>query len=440
MFQPPRGTKDFLPDEMHKRNWVMDKIRNVFEVYGFEPLGTPAFENWDLLKIKSGEDAVNQIYYFKDKSDRELGLRFEWTASLARVIASHREIAKPFKRYAIGPCWRYERPSEARRREFWQMDIDIIGIKDPIADAEVLACAVDSLKRIGFEGFKIKLNDRRVLSSFIQLAGMDVEKILDIIRVIDKLNKIGRSGVVKELLRIIPSKEMSNNLLDFISLSGEPDDVLGQSKVLLKDIPEGVDACNDLLDIVKYTNAFGFSDYIDIDLSLARGLDYYTGAVYEIQALGYEEWGSIAGGGRYDEIIRLFGGDDTPACGVSLGIERLVPLLDIKGTFNNTRLGIDVYIAAVSSGVMKNVIQIAQKLRKEGVITALSYRSGNLGRQIKYADNKNIPYLIIVGEREINENSVTVRDMSSGKQTKVSIDEIVTYFKQILSDLTTISL
>jgi histidyl-tRNA synthetase len=430
MFHPPRGTKDFLPDEMLKRNWVMDKIRDVFEVYGFEPLGTPAFENWDLLKIKSGEDAINQIYYFKDKSDRELGLRFEWTASLARVIASHREIAKPFKRYAIGPCWRYERPSEARRREFWQMDIDIIGIKDPIADAEVLACAVDSLKQIGFEGFKIKINDRRVLSSFIKLVGMDTEKILDIIRVIDKLNKIGRTEVVKELLSIVPSKELANQLLDLISISGEPNDVLNQVKILLKDIPKGIKACNDLSDIIKYASVFGYSEYIDIDLSLARGLDYYTGAVYEIQALGYEDWGSIAGGGRYDEIIELFGGDETPACGVSLGIERLVPLLDKKGAFKKTRLGIDVYVAPVSVGVIKNAIQIAQKLRKNGVLTALSYRLGNLGRQIKYADKKRIPYLIIVGEREIKENSVTVRDMSSGKQTKVFIDEIVTFFKQ----------
>ncbi|GAH89788.1 unnamed protein product, partial [marine sediment metagenome] len=156
MFQTPRGTRDFLPPEMLKRNWVMDQIRAVFQNYGYEPLGTPAFESWDLLKKKSGEDAVNQIYYFRDKSDRELGLRFEWTASLARVVSTHRELPKPFKRYAIGPVWRYERPSEMRWREFWQMDVDVVGVADSIADTEVLAVAVDSLKAIGFKGFKIR--------------------------------------------------------------------------------------------------------------------------------------------------------------------------------------------------------------------------------------------------------------------------------------------
>ena len=184
MFQPARGTRDFLPDEMLRRNWVLDRIREVFEAYGYEPLGTPAFESWEMLKVKSGEDIINQIYYFRDKSHRELGLRFEWTASLCRVVSSHRELPKPFKRYAMGPVWRYERPSEKRFREFLQADVDIIGVSNPIADTEVLAVAVDCLKRIGFEGFLIRRNDRRVLEALIELVGLPRERSLDFFRAV----------------------------------------------------------------------------------------------------------------------------------------------------------------------------------------------------------------------------------------------------------------
>ncbi|MBT7913128.1 hypothetical protein HN588_04380, partial [Candidatus Bathyarchaeota archaeon] len=162
MFQPPRGTRDYLPADQQKKNWVIDQVREVYESYGFEPLGTPAFENLDMLLIKSGDDIINQIYNFKDKSDRELALRFEHTASTVRVVATHRNLVKPFKRYTIGPVWRYERPTEKRFREFWQADVDIFGVKGCIADAEVLSAAVDALSRIGFESFTINLNDRRI--------------------------------------------------------------------------------------------------------------------------------------------------------------------------------------------------------------------------------------------------------------------------------------
>jgi histidyl-tRNA synthetase len=199
MFQPPRGTRDFLPETMKRRNWVLDQIKKTYETYGFEPLGTPAFESWELLKIKSGEDIINQIYYFKDKSERELGLRFEWTASLARVVSNHRELQMPFKRYAMGPVWRYERPSETRFREFWQADADIVGVNGVIADAEVLTVAVECLKKLGFKDFIIKLNDRRILQAIIEENGINKEKILDVFRIIDKLEKVGTKAVIKEL-------------------------------------------------------------------------------------------------------------------------------------------------------------------------------------------------------------------------------------------------
>jgi histidyl-tRNA synthetase len=424
MFQPPRGTRDFLPEEMLKRNWVLDRIREVYEVYGFEPLGTPAFESWELLKVKSGDNIINQIYYFKDKSDRELGLRFEWTASLARVVSSHRELQMPFKRFAIGPVWRYENPSEAHYREFWQADADIVGVSDQIADAEILATTVDCLRSLGFKDFVIKLNDRRILEAFIELVGMSEEKALDIIRSVDKLGKIGRDGVVKELSKYVQNEDSIIKLLDLISIKASAEDVLEHAAKCLEKQPEGVKGCVALKSILDYSKPFGYYDYIVVDLTLARGLDYYTGPVFEVSAKGYEDYGSIAGGGRYDEIIGLFGGEPTPATGVALGIERIVQLLDRKNGFENLRLGVEVLVSPVSESVKSTAIEVAQSLRKSGISTTLDLLGRGLSKQLNFADRKGIRKVIIVGEKELKKGCVTLRDMATGDQKKVKIDEL----------------
>ena len=424
MFQPPRGTRDFLPEEMLKRNWVLDRIREVYEVYGFEPLGTPAFESWELLKVKSGDNIINQIYYFKDKSDRELGLRFEWTASLARVVSSHRELQMPFKRFAIGPVWRYENPSEAHYREFWQADADIVGVSDQIADAEILATTVDCLRSLGFKDFVIKLNDRRILEAFIEFVGMPEEKVLDIIRSVDKLGKIGRDGVVKELSKYVQNEDSMIKLLDLISIKASAEDVLKHAAKCLEKQPEGVKGCVALKSILDYSKPFGYYDYIVVDLTLARGLDYYTGPVFEVSAKGYEDYGSIAGGGRYDEIIGLFGGEPTPATGVALGIERIVQLLDRKNGFVNLRLGVEVLVSPVSESVKSTAIEVAQSLRKSGISTTLDLLGRGLSKQLNFADRKGIRKVIIVGEKELKKGCVTLRDMATGDQKKVKIDEL----------------
>jgi len=424
MFQPPRGTRDFLPEEMLKRNWVLDRIRDVFEVYAFEPLGTPAFESWDLLKIKSGDDVINQIYYFKDKSDRELGLRFEWTASLARVVSSHRELQMPFKRYAIGPVWRYENPSEAHYREFWQADADIVGVSDEVADAEVLALAVDCLKKLGFKGFEIRLNDRRILEAFIEFAGMPKENTLGIIRAIDKLSKIGKDGVMNELSKYIQTKDSALKLIDLVSLKASPEEVIKYASNQLKRKPKGIKGCAALKTILDYSRPFGYHDYVVIDLTLARGLDYYTGPVYEILAKGYEDFGSIVGGGRYDEIIGLFGGEPTPATGISFGIERIMSLLEKKGGLESLILGVDVLVSPVSESVKPIAIEITQRLRGSGIPTTLDLFWRGLSKQLDYADKKRIRKTVIVGEKELRDKCVTLRDMTTGEQKIVKIEEL----------------
>ena len=429
MFQPPRGTRDYLPEDQLKKNWVIDQVREVYEAYGFEPLGTPAFENLEMLVIKSGDDIINQIYNFKDKSDRELALRFEHTASTVRVVASHRNLVKPFKRYTIGPTWRYERPSETRFREFWQADVDIFGVESSIADAEVLSAVVDAFSRLGFEGFTIVLNDRRILKSIIQLAGIPEEKSLDAFRAVDKLGKIGRDGVIDELRGISPYEETSMKLLDLLELKGDPSEVLDQAKVMLQNYEDGVKGCKALEELVKYAKAFGFAQYIRVDLSLARGLDYYTGPVFEVIAKGYENYGSIAGGGRYDEIIELFGGPPTCATGVSFGVDRVTLILEEKGAFADLTLGAKVYVAPVNEKVIDEAIKIAQKLRAENIPTIVDMMGRRLGKQFEFADKKGIPKVIVVGERELAEDAVTVRDMNSGEQTKVKLDELALYLQ-----------
>jgi len=404
-------------------------VREFYESYGFEPLDTPAFEYLEMLQIKSGEDILNQVYAFKDKSDRELALRFEHTASTVRVVASHRELQKPFRRYIIGPTWRYERPSETRFREFWQADVDIFGVESSIADAEVISAVVEAFSRLGFEGFIIYLNDRRILKSIVELAGFPTENSLDAIRAVDKIKKIGRDGVIEELRGISPYEEASIKLLDLVGLKGEPLEVIGSAKQMLKEYPEGIKGCEALEDLVKYAGAFGFAEYIEVELSLARGLDYYTGPIFEVFAKGYEEYSSIAGGGRYDEIVELFGGEPTPATGVSFGVDRVTLILEAKGAFKDLSLGADVYVAPVNEDVVLKALEITQGLRQAGISTIVDLMGRRLGKQFEYADKKGIPTVVVVGEKDLAEGSVTVRDMKTGDQKKVKIEELLSHLK-----------
>ena len=429
MFQPPRGTRDYLPEDQLKKNWVVDTVRKVYESYGYEPLDTPAFEYLEMLQIKSGEDILNQIYAFRDKSDRDLALRFEHTASTVRVVAAHRELQKPFKRYIIGPTWRYERPSETRFREFLQADIDIFGVESSIADAEVISAVVEAFSRLGFEGFIIYLNDRRILKSIVELAGILPENSLDAIRAVDKIKKISKDGVIEELKKISPNEKVSIKLLDLIGLKGKPLEVICSVKQTLKDYPEGIKGCEALEELIKYARAFGFADYIEIDLSLARGLDYYTGPIFEVFAKGFEDYSSIAGGGRYDDLVELFGGEPTPATGVSFGVDRVSLILEEKEGFKDVSLGADAYVAPVNNDVVLNAIKITQSLRKAGISTIVDLMSRRLGKQFEYADKKEIPKVVVVGAKELAEMSVMVRDMKTGDQKKIKIDELVSYLQ-----------
>jgi histidyl-tRNA synthetase len=331
----------------------------------------------------------------------------------------------PFKRYATGPVWRYEKPTEKRFREFWQADVDVFGVADSVADAEVLAAAVDALEALGFQGFIVRVNDRRILKAMAALSGVPEERSLDAFRAVDKLAKIGRDGVVEELRVISPSDEDSNKLLDMLGMVGEPEKVLNSARSILRDSPEGIKGCDALSGLYEYAKGFGYAQYMVVDLSLARGLDYYTGPVFEVFAKGYEDYGSIAGGGRYDEIVELFGGQPTPATGVSFGVDRLTPILDAKGAFKGLKLGADIYVAPVGESVKVEAIRITQMLRRAGRSAVVDMMGRRLGKQFEYADKKGIPTVVVVGEKDLADGEVTVRDMRTGNQTKVRVDALL---------------
>lgn len=424
-FQPPRGTRDFPPEEMRKRNFIVETIRSVFERFGFEPLETPAFESWGLLSKKGsgGEEIKDEIYYFKDKSERELGLRFDLTVPMARFVASNPQLQKPFKRYQIGRVWRYDRPQAGRFREFLQADVDIIGSEKMDSEAECLAVAVFALKALGFKDFSIRLNNRKILNGLIEFVKIPEAKSQDVFRILDKLEKIGEKGVLEELEKKIGKK--AREILKLINVKGKPETVLKKQKSLLKNITIALEGLKELGEIITKTRAYGINKEIVIDLSLVRGLDYYTGPIYEVSAKTGKDIGSLAGGGRYDNLIELYGGRPTPATGFSFGVERIYEVMSREKMFRLPKTQTKVFVVSLNEKTLKTSIKLAQKLRNSGIPTQTDVMGRGLQKQLEYANKIGIPYSIIVGEREVKENKFILKDMGTGKQRKLKIDKIM---------------
>jgi len=400
MFQPPKGTRDWLPTDMRKLNYLVSVIERVFNNYGYEPLDSPAFEDWELLSAKSagGEELKKETYYFKDKSDRELGLRYDFTVPTARIVASDPSIPKPFKRYSIGKVWRYDQPQAGRYREFWQADVDIYGTLLPVADAEVIAVAVDCLRKLGFKDFKVRLNDRRVIER--KIVNLGIKNPLEVFRCLDKLEKMGEECVIKEL------REKGID-------TGKIEKVMK----LVRSKPEEMD---ELESLVKELKKFGISKEIVVDFSLVRGFDYYTGAVFEISTGGL----SIAGGGRYDGLVETYGGKPTPAVGISLGVSRIIDEMEKEKLFKIEDYPARVFVCAVNDDVRTDVVKITQELRNKGIPADFDTAGRNLRKQLDYINAKKIPYAIVVGPEEIKTKKLVLRDMESGKERKLTLVEV----------------
>jgi histidyl-tRNA synthetase len=419
-FQPVKGMRDFLPKEAILREKVFEKIKRVFERFGFSPAITPSLEYYEVFanKYAIGEENLKNIYEFEDKSGRRLALRFDQTVPLARLVACNPQLPKPFKRYEISRVWRYEEIKRGRYREFWQCDIDTVGSKSMLADAEIIACAIEAVKELGFENVVMRINNRKVLTAIIKFVGLE-KKERDVLRIVDKLDKIGESGVKKELNAIGIGDEEMERLFKIISLKGR-EDVLEKIEFLEK-IEEGKQGIAELRELIEYLKEMIDERMFMLDLSLARGLDYYTSTIFELSAED-KAIGSIAGGGRYDEMIGKFANKgEIPAVGIALGVERILELMKDKADKTTVT---QIFVASVSENNRKDVIRVAKVLRERGINVEIDLMNRSLSKQMEYADKIKVPFVLIVGGEEVKSGKYRLRDMNRGVEKVIGLNEI----------------
>ena len=426
LLSPPRGTRDFLPEEKLLRDALERKLEQVFQRFGFNPLETPAFERYEVLSSKyaGGSDILKETYRFRDQGDRELGLRYDLTVPMCRVVASNPSLAMPFKRYQIAPAWRDGPVKLARYRELVQCDVDTVGAASGIADAEVIAVACAALSELGFD-YEIRVNNRKLLNGVLEWAGVEEEKRGGAILAVDKLAKIGSEGVEKELLgeRGVPIACVEK-IMDFLRTSeGDADKVLEQLSRMLEKSEQGKQGLTELMEVLDFLDAFGVRDKIVFDASLARGLSYYTGTVFEGFLKNSQIASSVCGGGRYDGLVGGFSGKPVPAVGISLGLEVLLEAvkLGLSKPLGTGKTVARVFVAPIKT--LNESIKIAQEFRAAGIPTALDLLERGVSKNLDYASKQGIPFVAIVGPREAKEGKVTLRDMSSGEEKLVSVAE-----------------
>lgn len=418
--------------EMQVKNYLMATAVMVFEQYGYEPLDSPVMELWETLSAKGGEEVEAETFKFTDKGEREVGLRFDLTIPLARIVATNPHLRKPFKRYALGKAWRYDRPQAGRYREFEQADADIVGSESPAADAEVVLIALEFLRRVLGNDYLIRINNRKVLRALTEKAGVTDDLASECFRAIDKLDKIGRDGVLKELKDRGIGKKQSDFLIDAISVKGSGTEVLQKFRDLLEGSIIGTEGVDELALMAEIFEKSGVAELIEFDMSLARGLDYYSGPVFEGRYLGKPSVGSILGGGRYDNLIEKFGGQSTPATGISLGIGRLIEVVLARGFRKEFTQQLDVFIAPIKRPMLQYATSFQSELIQAGFSCEVDLMDRPLKKLLEQADSKNAKYTIIVGERDIVKGEVSVRNMASKETEQVKTVALTKYLLKAL--------
>lgn len=401
--QTLKGFRDFLPEEALKRKYIQQKIERVFASYGFDPLETPALEYAETLTGKYGEEADKLLYLFEDIGGRKIGLRYDQTVPISRVMAQYgQEFPIPFKRYQIQPVWRAEKPQKGRYREFLQCDIDTFGSDSYLADAEIISCTLDALKNIGFKKPQMWLNDRTTFDSL----GLTKKEII----IIDKLDKIGKEAVIKELENA--GRNNADSLFNSIENS--------QKTEKLKNICE-------YLDQSGYIEG---EDYIFVPF-LARGLDYYTSTIFEAKILESGNLLSVAGGGRYDKLIGSFSGRDVPAVGIAFGFDRIAETAEQLSLLPNSKTRSQLLVCTLGTKTVPTAVQFATKLRSRDINTEVyPDPDAKLDKQLKYANKKGVPFVAIIGENEVKENKITIKNMGNGEQKSFEmnkLDELAAY-------------
>lgn len=428
-----KGFRDYLPEAMILRQRIIGTFRAIFERHGYEPLDTPAIEYLEILTGKAGENE-RLMYRFQDQGGRDVGLRYDLTVPLARVAAMHQnDVVLPFKRYHIAPVWRAEKPQRGRFREFWQCDADVVGSPSMLADAESVAITVEALEAVGLPNFRIRISDRRLLTSIARFSGVDASRAGHVYRAIDKLDKIGADGVEKLLVESGIEPATARQVLELITLDQSGPLLLDELRDRLSADEEAMSALTDLSELLDGVDAFGVdpSRYA-IDLALARGLDYYTGPVFEA-SVESPKIGSVAGAGRYDGLIGSFSGKPTPATGLSLGIERIIEVVREYDLLPTAKTVSEVFVAYLPE-TMRQAADMADALRQANIRTDLSLLSRrSVGDQMKYAGRKGVPLGVIVGLNEAEKGEVMIRDLHTGDQHAVSRENAVSYVRNRLS-------
>jgi len=423
-YSVPRGFRDFPPDIMILRKKILRIIEETFIKYGYDPIETPALEYWDTLKGKYGEEAENKLVYkFKDPwSEKWYALRYDLTVPLARFLSNH-TVPFPFRRYHISRVWRHENPQRGRYREFWQCDIDIVGSPYPEADAEIVNVLSEAIENIGLKNFKIKLNDRRMLAGIFEET-LSLKNVISVYRIIDKLDKIGYEGVREELAKAGYSNETVEKIIEIISISGSPEKVLDEIEELYgenRKVSEAVSHLKEMINFLKY------KDKVSIELSLVRGLDYYTGPIFEY-VVEKPKIGSIAGGGRYDNLIEIYTGKHTPSTGGSIGVERVIDAGLELGLFKlDMKTYTKVYVLSLKHDreTYLYALAIANMLREKGIPTQVDVMRRSEQAQRRYAMKKGINLIVYVGPKEVSEGKVTIYDRRSGSRKVVDLGKTV---------------
>jgi histidyl-tRNA synthetase len=416
--EPARGMRDFLPEDVRRREYVIGIIKRVYERYGFEPLETPAAENLETLLGKYGEEGNQLIFKILKRGEHEasgqadLALRYDLTVPLARVIAHHQsKLPRLFKRYQIQPVWRADRPARGRFREFYQCDVDSLGSTSPVVEAELCAAVAEALTALGFADFVIRLNHRELLTSMLNALAVPQPLHGTALVAVDKLDKVGVDGVRAEMAaRGIAADAATALIAMFDALRGG--DVGARERL----DAQGTAALDNLAAIVTLTEGTSAAGRMQLDPSLARGLSYYTGAIMEITVVDLA--GSLAGGGRYDNLVGIFLGQSIPACGFSLGLERILVVMTERGMFppSLATTPADVMVAVFNSADAPHAMRLAARLRQDGLRVFVYPDADKIGKQIKYADSRGIPFVAILGGDEIAAQSVTVKHLAAQTQ------------------------
>ncbi len=449
----PKGTRDFSPQEVVKRNFIFDTIKAVFRKYGYQEIQTPTMENLDTLTGKYGEEGDQLIFKILNSGDylsklspeqlqtttskvltpkiSEKALRYDLTVPFARYVVMHQnDINLPFKRFQIQPVWRADRPQKGRYREFYQCDADVVGSESLLNEAEFVLIYQEALSNLGLKDFTIKINNRKILSGIAEIIGKP-ELIVDMTVAIDKLDKIGLDGVIKELYEKGFSESDLEKLNPIIELNGWNEDKLGRLKIILKDSETGLRGIEELETILNYIHCFQtphskfLSPNCEVDITLARGLNYYTGAIFEVKS-NEVAMGSIGGGGRYDDLTGMFGLKNLTGVGISFGADRIYDVMEELQLFpENAGESTRVLISNFDETAESYALPLLSALRQNEIAAELYPTAAKLKKQLSYADAKKIPYVILIGSEEMESGLLSLKNMQSGEQQKLDISAII---------------